>query len=38
MTVDQASAKSIRFTAIDSNGDIKVYLVMVKVCYLLVIS
>lgn len=28
MTIDQASSKSIRFTAIDNNGDIKVFLVM----------
>jgi len=28
MTIEQASAKSIRFTALDSSGEIKVFLVM----------
>lgn len=30
MIVEEAGQKSIRFTAIDGNGEIKVYLIMVS--------
>lgn len=44
MTIDKASEKSIRLTALDANGEVKVFLIMVrsktnkyflKSCYLL---
>lgn len=37
MTVEEASKKSIRLTAIDSNGEIKVFLIMVSIPHFLVI-
>lgn len=31
MTIDKASDKSIRLTALDANGEIKVFLIMVRI-------